>query len=108
MLFANDRTAREVQDKFRLYFHEAVPLINSRSPQQKNAFDCGLYLIVIAEEFCRFFHENVDQQLNEEEFFEGFMNEIQRTITSDYVNQRRKDLKSLLESMSIERKKTSL
>ena len=104
MSSGNDRTAREIQGKFRVYFHETIELINSRCPQQKNAFDCGLYLIVFAEEFCRFFDENADKQSNEKEFFDEFINEIQRTITSNYVTHRRKDFKSLLESMSIEKK----
>ena len=105
MSSANDRTAKEIQGKLRVYFHENIPLINSRCPQQKNGFDCGLYVIVIVEEFCRFVHEYLGEKFNGKEFFEKFTNEIQRTITSDYINQRRKQLKQLLQSMSTERNK---
>ncbi len=102
MSTANDRTAKEIQGKFRVFFHENIPLIDSRCPQQKNGFDCGLYVIVIVEEFCRFVSKYFS---NEKDYFNKFMDHIQRTITSDYINQRRVELKSLLESMSTEKKK---
>lgn len=100
MSSANDRTAKELQKKFEIFFHNNIPLINSKCPQQKNGFDCGLYVIVIVEEFCRF----IDENLNEKISFDKFSQDIQQIITSDYINQRRKQLKSLLQSMSIEKK----
>jgi len=104
MSSSNDRTAKEIQRKIEIFFHENIHLINSRCPQQKNGFDCGLYVIVIVEEFCRFVNEYLLEKLNEKEFFDKFMDEIQRSITSDYINQRRKQLKILLESMSLNKK----
>lgn len=100
MLSSNARTAKEIQKKFQLFFHDNIDLIDSRCPQQKNLFDCGLYVIFIVEEFCRF----IDENSNEKNLFEKFMDQIQQSITSDYINQRRKQLKVLLESMSIEKK----
>jgi Ulp1 family protease len=102
MSSANDRTAKEIQTKFRVFFHENIPLINSRCPQQQNGFDCGLYVIVIVEEFCRFISAHLS---NEKDYFNKFMDDIHRSITSDYINLRREELKSLLESMSIEKPK---
>ncbi|CAF4186237.1 unnamed protein product, partial [Rotaria sp. Silwood2] len=49
MSLSNYHTAKEVQQKFQAFFHDDVTLINCRSPQQKNDFDCGLYVIVIVE-----------------------------------------------------------
>jgi Ulp1 family protease len=105
MSLANDRTAKEIQRKLRVFFHENIQLIDSHCPQQKNGFDCGLYVIVIVEEFCRFVYEYLVEKSNDKTFFEKFMEEIHRVITADYINQRRKELKVLLESMSMERKK---
>jgi len=104
-LLANDRTAKEIQKKFEIFFHENIQLINSHCPQQQNGSDCGLYVIVIVEEFCRFVYEYLLEKSNNKELFEKFMNEIQRCVTSDYIKQRRKQLKILLESMSMEKKK---
>jgi Ulp1 family protease len=102
MSSANDRTAKEIQGKLRVFFHENIPLIAARCPQQINGFDCGLYVIVIVEEFCRFVSEHLT---NGKDYFNQFMDRIQRSITSDYIDQRRVELKSLLESMSIEKQK---
>jgi Ulp1 family protease len=99
--FSNDRTAKDIQKKFQIFFHENIQLINSRCPQQKNGFDCGLYVIVIVEEFCRFIYEYLLKKSNIKELFEKFIDEIQQCVTPDYINQRRKQLKILLESMSI-------
>ncbi|UJR28617.1 hypothetical protein I4U23_009850 [Adineta vaga] len=109
MSSANDRTAKDIQDKFRIFFHEQVQLINTRCPQQKNGFDCGLYVIVIVEEFCRFLYENYLSKKSieenyDKEVFEMFMNEIHQCITSKSISQRRKQLKELLESMILDKK----
>jgi Ulp1 family protease len=104
MSLSNDRTAKEIQRKIQTVFQENIHLINSRCPQQINGFDCGLYVIVIVEEFCRFVNEYLLEKLNEKELFGKFMDEIQRCITSDYINQRRKQLKILLKSMCSEKK----
>ncbi len=104
MSSSNDYTAKEIQKKFQVFFHENIQLINSHCPQQTNGFDCGLYVIVIVEEFCRFVYEYLLEKLNEKEVFEKFIDKIQRCVTSDYINQRRKQLKILLQSMSIEKK----
>ncbi|CAF0767313.1 unnamed protein product [Rotaria sordida] len=111
MSLLNDHTAKEVQQKFQAFFHDDhITLINCRCPQQKNGFDCGLYVIVIVEEFCRFIYEyyslkNSNKDKYDKDLFEKFMNEINQCISSEYINQRRKQLKTLLESMSINRKK---
>ena len=104
MSTANDRTAKDIQSKLRVFFHTQVSLVNGRCPQQENGFDCGLYVIVIVEEFCRFSYENDLLKSPTKESFEKFMNEINRCITSESINQRRKQLKTLLESMSSDRK----
>ncbi|CAF3527756.1 unnamed protein product [Adineta steineri] len=102
----NDRTAKEMQKKLKIFFHGDIHLINSRCPQQANGFDCGLYVIVIVEEFCRYIQEYYSMEnLNDKKFFEKFIDEINRCITSEYINQRRKQLKTLLESMSSNKKK---
>jgi Ulp1 family protease len=108
MSLLNDRTAKKLQGKFQGFFHEDIQLINARCPRQANDFDCGLYVIVIVEEFCRFIYEyDLGKQSGEEkydkEFFDKFMNEINRCITAEYINQRRKQLKTLLESMSLDK-----
>ncbi|CAF0900957.1 unnamed protein product [Rotaria sp. Silwood1] len=110
MSLSNDHTAKEIQQKFQAFFHDHVTLINCRCPQQKNGFDCGLYVIVIVEEFCRFIYKyylakNSNEEKYGKDLFEKFMNEINQSITSEYINQRRKQLKTLLESMSVDRKK---
>ncbi|CAF1362178.1 unnamed protein product [Adineta ricciae] len=91
MSSANDRTAKDIQSKLRVFFHTQVPLVNGRCPQQENGFDCGFY-------------ENDLSKSPTKEGFEKFMNEINRCITSESINQRRKQLKTLLESMSSDRK----
>ena len=53
MSWANDHTAKTIQQKFQLFFHQNIPVINCDSPQQMNAYDCGLYVIVTAEEVSR-------------------------------------------------------
>jgi Ulp1 family protease len=108
MSSSNDHTAKEIQGKFRIFFHENIHLTNCHCPQQENGFDCGLYLIVIVEEFCRFVHESYllkssNEDKYDKKFFEKFSNEIHRCITSKFINQRRKELKTLLQSMSINR-----
>ncbi|CAF4460563.1 unnamed protein product [Rotaria socialis] len=110
MSLSNDRTAKEMHKKFQAFFHDNINLINTRCPQQKNAFDCGLYVIVIVEEFKRFIYENCilkkfDDQKLDKDLFEKFINEISQCMTSESVNQRRKQLKAILESMRTDRKK---
>lgn len=99
-----------MQRKFRAFFHDDVKLINGRCPQQKNAYDCGLYVIVIVEQFCRFIYENYvvkqsDKSQCDKNLFEKLMNSINQSITSESINQRRKQLKTVLESMSINKGK---
>lgn len=103
--FANDRTAKEIQGKFEVFFHQKIPLINSSCPQQENGYDCGLYVIVLMEEFCRCIREYFLREMNEKEVLSKFIDQTQRSVTSDYINRRRNQLKILLESMSLEKKK---
>jgi Ulp1 family protease len=110
MSSSNDHTAKEIQGKFRAFFHENIHLINCHCPQQENGFDCGLYVIVIVEEFSRFVNEFYSSKKSNEDkydkkFFDKFSHEIHRCITSEYINQRRKQLKTLLESMIIHKNK---
>ncbi|CAF0843813.1 unnamed protein product [Adineta ricciae] len=91
MSSANDRTAKDIQSKLCVFFHTQVLLVNGRCPQQENGFDCGFY-------------ENDLSKSPTKEVFEKFMNEISRCITSESISQRRKQLKTLLESMSSDRK----
>jgi Ulp1 family protease len=110
MSSSNDRTAKDIQGKVQTFFHRDIDLINCRCPQQKNGFDCGLYVIVIVEEFCRFIYEylsskNSNEEKYDKKVFEKFMDDVNQCVTSNYINQRRKQLKTLLESMSIDSKK---
>ena len=105
MSSANDRTAREIQARFRSFFHHDVPLHQSLCPQQKNGYDCGLYVIAIVEEFCRCIHGS--QQVNgsvddAKALWKSIADHLHRRITSDSINQRRQQLKSLLERMSVD------
>ena len=108
MSSANDRTAREIQRKFRSFFHHDVPLHQSLCPQQKNGFDCGLYVIAIVDEFCRFVPgPHTSPQVNDDvhdakAMWKNFADHLHRRITSDSINQRRQQLKSLLERMSVD------
>lgn len=95
----NDQTAKEIQRKFRHFYHENLPLLNISCPQQENGFDCGLYLISIAEEFYNEIRYN-EHFHDEKQFFEQFSTKLHRTLTPNFVDQRRKNLKILLETMS--------
>ena len=104
---SNDSTAQRIQEKFQIFFHQTIPLRNCCCPQQENFFDCGLYVIVFIEEFCRFIYQSclLNNEKYERIIFEKFMNELNYSITSDYIHQRRYQLKALLESMCIDTKK---
>lgn len=108
MSSANDRAAREIQGKFRSFFHHDVPLHQSLCPQQSNGFDCGLFVIAIVDEFCRFIQDSHASQLvndNVQEvkaLWKNFADHLHRRITSDSINQRRQQLKSVLERMSVD------
>lgn len=98
----NAATTKTLQKKFRLYFHEDVPLVNCSCPQQKNGHDCGIYVIKFAEEWNRFLNETENSSIrsNEKVFVEKFLEKLHRSVTQDQINERRKELKKVLETLS--------
>lgn len=92
-----------MQNKFEVFFHQKIPLINSSCPQQRNGYDCGVYVITLMEEFCRCIQENRLDEIHEKELLTRFINQIQRSITCDNINHQRNQWKILVESMSLEK-----
>jgi Ulp1 family protease len=102
---ANDRTAKAIQDQFRLFFHQNIPVINCASPQQKNGYDCGLYVIVAVEELSRKALEyDPDGSKSDKDLLEKCTADLHRIITKDYVQQRREEYRTLVQSLSMEKK----
>lgn len=105
MSSANDRTAKAVQEKFRLFFHQNIPVINCASPQQRNGYDCGLYVIVTVEELSRKILEyDPDGNKSDKDLLEKCTADLHRIISKDYVQQRREEFRTLVQSLSMERK----
>ncbi|XP_020624210.1 sentrin-specific protease 8-like [Orbicella faveolata] len=57
--------------------------VESRCPQQTNSYDCGVYVICVAEELCKNFLASKETSLSD-------------TVTAENIQQKRRALKKLI------------
>lgn len=71
----------------------SIPLKNCISPQQENGYDCGVYVLAIANLICQMAAEGTLST-------HKLGNEVLKVITPSYVSLFRKKIAFLIESMS--------
>jgi len=81
----NTSAARSLARNVEPFLHAkgSPAFVESRCPQQTNSYDCGVYVICVAEELCKNFLASKETSLSD-------------TVTAENTKQKRRALKKLI------------
>lgn len=88
---SNSVHARQVAVKLEAFLktkRSKIPFVDEPAPAQQNSYDCGMYVICIAEALC-------------EELFQGRPKPLLHFLTPDLITQKRVEWKRLIKRLSI-------